>query len=53
MMLPAFALGGIAFQLPLGTLSDRFSRKTMIVVSLAVGAICFADSAHGSLLLCN
>ncbi len=42
MMLPAFALGGIAFQLPLGTLSDRFSRKTMIMISLAVGALCFA-----------
>ncbi|AKS37314.1 MFS transporter [Anoxybacillus gonensis] len=42
MMLPAFALGGIAFQLPLGTLSDRFSRKTMIIISLAVGAFCFA-----------
>ncbi len=41
MMLPAFALGGIAFQLPLGTLSDRFSRKTIIVVSLTIGAICF------------
>nr|WP_245191195.1 MFS transporter [Anoxybacillus suryakundensis] len=41
MILPAFALGGIAFQLPLGTLSDRFSRKTIIVVSLTIGAICF------------
>lgn len=40
-MLPAFAFGGIVFQLPLGTLSDRFSRKTMIVVSLTIGAICF------------
>ncbi|PIC04213.1 MFS transporter [Anoxybacillus flavithermus] len=42
MMLPAFALGGIAFQLPLGTLSDRFSRKTMIMIALAMGALCFA-----------
>ncbi|ASA97500.1 MFS transporter [Anoxybacillus sp. FSL W8-0382] len=40
-MLPAFALGGIAFQLPLGVLSDRFSRKAMITVSLTVGSICF------------
>lgn len=53
MMLPAFALGGIAFQLPLGTLSDRFSRKMIIVVSLTIGAICFmiAQSFSSPILL--
>jgi MFS family permease len=40
-ILPAFAIGGIAFQLPLGVLSDRFPRKKVILFSLVIGSVSF------------
>ncbi|WP_285517872.1 MFS transporter [Thermolongibacillus altinsuensis] len=40
-ILPAFAIGGIVFQLPLGVLSDRFPRKKIILFSLIIGAVSF------------
>jgi len=40
-ILPAFAAGGIIFQLPLGLLSDRLSRKAVLTFSLFIGCISF------------
>jgi MFS family permease len=40
-ILPAFSLGGILFQLPLGLLSDRFERKRVVAVALLIGSISF------------
>jgi MFS family permease len=40
-LLPAFAIGGIIFQLPLGLLSDRFPRKTVLIFALLIGCISF------------
>jgi MFS family permease len=40
-ILPAFSFGGIAFQLPLGALSDRFPRKRVIAAALFIGSASF------------
>ena len=40
-ILPAFSLGGILFQLPLGLLSDRFERKRVVAVALLIGSVSF------------
>jgi MFS family permease len=40
-ILPAFAIGGIVFQLPLGLLSDRFNRKIVLASALFIGCISF------------
>ncbi|KKB73576.1 MULTISPECIES: MFS transporter [Bacillus] len=40
-ILPAFAIGSIVFQYPLGIMSDKFGRKKVLLVILAVGAGCF------------
>jgi MFS family permease len=40
-ILPAFSLGGIIFQLPLGVLSDRFQRKRVVSVALLIGSASF------------
>lgn len=40
-LLPAFAVGSIVFQLPLGILSDRFGRKNILLFVLFSGFICF------------
>lgn len=40
-ILPAFAIGSIVFQLPLGMLSDRFGRRRMILVVTLVGSFFF------------
>lgn len=37
----AFALGSILFQIPLGILSDRFGRKRILAISTAIGALAF------------
>nr|MDH3097640.1 MFS transporter [Bacillus velezensis] len=41
LILPAFAIGSIVFQFPLGLLSDRFGRKRVLLVILLTGALCF------------
>lgn len=41
LILPAFSLGGILFQLPLGLLSDRLERKRVIAGALLIGSVSF------------
>jgi MFS family permease len=45
MILPAFAVGGIIFQLPLGLLSDRFSRKIVLMLALLIGCMSFITAS--------
>jgi MFS family permease len=44
MILPAFSIGSIIFQLPLGLLSDRFQRKLVIGFSLFIGSVSFMSA---------
>ncbi|PLR86946.1 MFS transporter [Bacillus sp. V33-4] len=46
-LLPAFAVGGIVFQLPLGILSDKYSRRNVLLFVMISGFISF--SAAGML----
>jgi len=52
LVLPAFSFGGIAFQLPLGVLSDRFPRKQVIAAALFIGSASFFSAYlfHHSLI---
>jgi len=36
-LLPAFAIGSILFQLPLGILSDKYGRRTILMIALFTG----------------
>ena len=36
----AFMLGSLAFQIPIGRLSDRFDRRTVLIGVAAAGAVC-------------
>jgi MFS family permease len=40
-ILPAFAIGGIVFQLPLGMLSDSFGRRKVLMAIMVSGFIAF------------
>ncbi|HEU4962443.1 MAG TPA: MFS transporter [Bacilli bacterium] len=40
-LLPAFAVGSLVLQLPLGALSDRISRKKIMMTCALVGAVAF------------
>jgi MFS family permease len=40
-LLPAFAIGGIVFQLPLGMLSDRYGRPFVLLFAMAIGTVSF------------
>ncbi|MFA9558624.1 MFS transporter [Evansella sp. AB-rgal1] len=40
-VLVAFSIGGIVFQLPLGILSDKFGRRKTLTTILLLGSICF------------
>lgn len=40
-ILAAFAIGGIVFQLPLGILSDKWGRGKVLTIILFTGSICF------------
>lgn len=56
-LLPAFAAGGIISQLPLGILSDKLGRRTVLLAITLTGFLCFTaagmleDSPTG-LLIC-
>lgn len=41
-MLPFFGIGGLLLQLPLGVLSDRFNRKSVLMATGFIGAAAFA-----------
>ncbi|WP_414047128.1 MFS transporter [Macrococcus equi] len=41
MILPAFSLGAILFQVPLGMLSDRMNRNILLVAVTSIGAVIF------------
>ncbi|MEK3890309.1 MFS transporter [Bacillus sp. FSL K6-3431] len=41
-LLPAFAIGGIAFQLPLGILSDKYGRHNILTWTMFIGCASFA-----------
>lgn len=45
MIIPAFSIGSIVFQLPLGILSDRYGRRNILIAVLLVGSICFIAAA--------
>ena len=47
-ILPAFALGSIVFQLPLGIISDRLGRRKILVISMIFGVVFFYISRHYS-----
>lgn len=52
-LLPAFSIGSILFQLPLGMLSDHFARRRVLIVSLWIGAASFISALiflHSSIL---
>jgi MFS family permease len=45
LIIPAFAIGSIVFQLPLGMLSDRLGRHLVLTWVMLIGFICFAAAA--------
>lgn len=56
-LLPAFAVGGILSQLPLGILSDKLGRRTVLIAITLSGFICFTaagllENSTTGLLLC-
>ncbi|WP_062352985.1 MFS transporter [Bacillus kwashiorkori] len=44
-ILPAFSVGGIIFQLPLGLLSDRYGRRNILLFIMFFGAASFISAA--------
>lgn len=55
LIIPAYSLGGILFQLPLGMISDKVNRNKLLVVVTFIGAvmfvICQLFSQNGPLLV--
>lgn len=45
MLLFAFAIGGILFQLPLGMLSDQYGRRRVLVIVCSLGGLCFTGAS--------
>ncbi|MBY0122933.1 MFS transporter [Bacillus sp. S/N-304-OC-R1] len=45
LLLSAFAIGGIVFQLPLGILSDKHGRKNILMFILLTGGLSFAAAS--------
>lgn len=41
LLLPSFVVGSLLLQMPLGTLSDKWGRKRVLLTCTATGAICF------------
>ncbi|MBO0960680.1 MFS transporter [Neobacillus sp. MM2021_6] len=44
-LLASFAIGAIVFQLPLGMLSDKLGRRTILITILFLGSICFTAAS--------
>jgi MFS family permease len=44
-LLAAFAVGGIVFQLPLGMISDRFGRRNILILILFLGFMSFGAAS--------
>lgn len=42
LLLTAFSIGAIVFQLPLGMISDKFGRRRTLVTILIIGTTCFS-----------
>ena len=45
LIIPAFSIGGIITQIPLGILSDKIGRKPVLLITLGGGSIAFAGAA--------
>ncbi|WP_404451435.1 MFS transporter [Virgibacillus necropolis] len=41
LIIPCFAAGSVISQLPLGILSDRFGRRSILITVLSAGSVCF------------
>ncbi|MFI8684459.1 MFS transporter [Rossellomorea sp. NPDC077527] len=41
-LLPAFAVGSIISQVPLGILSDRYGRQNVLLIVMMIGFLCFS-----------
>ncbi|MGB8000145.1 MAG: MFS transporter [Anaerobacillus sp.] len=41
-LLPAFVVGSLLFQMPLGILSDKYGRKNILLFSIFIGWLCFS-----------
>jgi len=44
-LLAAFSIGGIIFQLPLGIMSDKLGRRRILITILFLGTICFSAAS--------
>jgi len=51
-LLAAFAIGAIVFQLPLGIMSDKYGRRNILIFILLLGSVCFttASIVEGSVI---
>ncbi|MCA0173569.1 MFS transporter [Bacillus sp. RAR_GA_16] len=43
-LLPAFVVGSLVFQMPLGIISDKFGRKNVLLISILIGWVCFSGA---------
>ncbi|MDQ0484112.1 MFS transporter [Guptibacillus hwajinpoensis] len=43
-LLPAFVVGSLIFQMPLGIWSDKFGRKNVLLISMLIGWVCFSGA---------
>jgi MFS family permease len=43
-LLPAFVVGSLVFQMPLGIISDKFGRKNILLISILIGWVCFSSA---------
>ncbi|WP_226659763.1 MFS transporter [Pseudalkalibacillus hwajinpoensis] len=43
-LLPAFVVGSLIFQMPLGIMSDKFGRKNILLISILIGSVCFSGA---------
>ena len=43
-LLPAFVVGSLIFQMPLGIWSDKYGRKNVLLISMLIGWVCFSGA---------